>query len=109
MQKLMVLLEEVERENMVLSAEVRELRPLKVEAEELNTTIEELVGEYSRLAAEGELTRSATATMAADLRHENVVLRNRLQALEHSVSEMAERAVESSSCSIPVHKLAGAG
>ena len=95
-QKLMVLLEEFERENMTLSCRVKELEEMEVVNKGLNETIEELVTEYSTLAASSELRREHDATIAADLRGENDLLRERLTALEHSVSAMADRAVEES-------------
>lgn len=56
-------------------------------------TIENLVQEYSTLAAEAELMQTQANKRSAELKKENEVLVTKIQALEHSISELADRTV----------------
>lgn len=53
--------------------------------------IDDLVQEYSKLAAESEKQKSTDALRLKELELENEVLSTKLQALEHSITELADR------------------
>ena len=70
---------------MKLNAEVSELKAKEEENVNLEATVEELVREYSHLAAQNHRSE--------DLASENELLRDKVLALEHSVNQLAESAL----------------
>jgi len=89
--KLTMLLEELERENLKIAADAKEAIKLREQNIESEKTIEELVNEYSKLASQFEIQRLTDETIQKDLREENEILRDRLQALEHSMMVITDR------------------
>jgi len=71
---------------------------LKVQAEsdakQKGETIENLVAEYSNLAAESELRQERSDRRVFEVIRENEVLVTKMHALEHSISELADRSVD---------------
>eukprot|EP01039_Chlorochromonas_danica_P008825 gene8825-9728_t len=67
----------------------------EVRDKERNETVENLVAEYSKLAAETELMQQKSHHRIAEVTKENEILVTRLEALEHSISELADRAASS--------------
>mmetsp|Transcript_5197 Transcript_5197/g.7991 ORF Transcript_5197/g.7991 Transcript_5197/m.7991 type:complete len:924 (+) Transcript_5197:113-2884(+) len=59
--------------------------------------IDDLVAEYSMLAAESEKQKSADSLRIRELELENEVLVTKMHALEHSITELADRSVTTSS------------
>ena len=59
-------------------------------------TIENLVSEYSKLAAEAEARQTKDSALIAELRSNNEVLTMKMHALEHSITELADRASSNS-------------
>lgn len=55
-------------------------------------TIENLASEYSRLAAEAEMIKQRSDARVAEVIKENEVLVTKMHALEHSITELADRA-----------------
>lgn len=78
---------------------VKEVNALKNEMEmkekQKNETIDNLVKEYSTLAAETEVRHEKDESEIAAVRLENEILATKLHALEHSIAEFADRAVNS--------------
>lgn len=62
-------------------------------------TIENLVAEYSKLAAETELMQQKSNQRIAEVIKENEVLVTKLHALEHSIQELADRTASQSAAS----------
>lgn len=60
-------------------------------------TIENLVQEYSRLAAEAELSQTICNKRIAEVFQENEVLTTKMHALEHSITELADRSANAAS------------
>lgn len=58
-----------------------------------NETIENLVAEYSKLAAESELYQQQCDKRVAEVMKENEILVTKMHALEHSITELADRSV----------------
>ncbi len=58
-----------------------------------NETIENLVAEYSKLAAETELYQQQADKRVAEVMRENEILVTKMHALEHSITELADRSV----------------
>jgi hypothetical protein len=56
-------------------------------------TIDNLVSEYSQLAADAELNQTKTLKRNAEILLENETLSTKIHALEHSISELADRSV----------------
>lgn len=54
--------------------------------------IDDLVQEYSKLAAESEKQKSSDSLRIKELELENEIMTTKLQALEHSIAELADRA-----------------
>ena len=83
-----------------LKSELKELRSkisLRNENEMKKTEeIDNLVQEYSKLAADSEKQKSTDSLRIRELELENEVMRTRLQALEHSITELADRSTSSS-------------
>eukprot|EP01031_Cornospumella_fuschlensis_P006380 gene6380-7929_t len=71
-------------------------------------TIESLVSEYSRLAAELEVSSAAARERERLLVQENELLVMRVQALEHSISELADRAAKGGEASKAAESAAAA-
>lgn len=63
----------------------------EIKEKQKNETIENLVQEYSRLAADAELQQQKQADRIAEVMRENEVLVTKMHALEHSISELADR------------------
>ena len=59
-------------------------------------TIDNLVAEYSLLAAEADLINSQSAKRVNEVLQENEVLVTKMHALEHSITELADRTASSS-------------
>jgi hypothetical protein len=58
---------------------------------ERQETVDSLVAEYSRLAAETEISQRASDLRVREVERENETLSTKLHALEHSLSELADR------------------
>jgi hypothetical protein len=58
--------------------------------------IDDLVQEYSKLAAESEKQKSSDSFRIKELELENEIMITKLQALEHSIAELADRSTSNS-------------
>lgn len=75
---------------------------VEVKERQKNETIDSLVSEYSRLAAETELQQQKSSERILQILRENEVLVTKMHALEHSIAELADRSVASSSSQNPL-------
>jgi len=71
------------------------MRRLENSERQKNETIENLVTEYSNLAADSELRQIQDSKRIAEVTKENEILTTKLYALEHSITEIADRTVTS--------------
>jgi hypothetical protein len=79
----------------ILLAEIAELKNHLITKGENDSKkseeIDNLVQEYSKLAADSEKQKSTDSLRIREMELENEVLRTRVQALEHSITELADR------------------
>lgn len=93
------------KRNLKFQAELEELRKQSVQIKSQNNqadhrrteTIEKLVEEYSQLAAENEASKTVYEEKIKLIEIENEELVTKIQALEHSLNTLADRAHELSS------------
>jgi hypothetical protein len=82
---------------------------LETKEKQKTETIDNLVSEYSRLAADSELQQQKSSERILSIMRENEVLVTKISALEHSIEELANRSVaqqstNSSTSSVQVSK-----
>jgi hypothetical protein len=69
---------------------------METKEKQKNETIENLVSEYSRLAAETEIMTTQSQQRVNTVMKENEILVTKLAALEHSINELADRTAATS-------------
>jgi hypothetical protein len=88
-----------QKKNSNLEREIKDLRSRNKEESVLSSTdiqkkseeIDDLVSEYSKLASESEKQKSSDTQRIREVELENEMLTMRMQALEHSLTELADR------------------
>ena len=92
------------KKNMMLEKEVKDLSERYKEQSTASSSdiqnkaqeIDDLVSEYSKLASESERQKSSDSQRIREVELENEMLTTRMQALEQSLAELADRSVSTS-------------
>ena len=96
-----------QKKNANLEKEIKDLRNRFKENNDFSSSdiqkksqeIDDLVSEYSKLASESEHQKSSDTQRIREVELENEMLTMRMQALEHSLTELADRSTDSAGTS----------